>query len=193
MLDQLMGHCQQHNLLSDFQSAYQKNNSTETSLLNITNDILWGMENEEITTILILDLFAAFDTMDHDILLAIMEGTSGFKEKALKWLENYLRPRYFKVCIDSKYSQPKNLTFNVSQGSCSGANLFSCYCSLITTFIPNSLDIKEWMDSIRLKLNSDKTKYIQFRSRQQINKIDTSPINANGDLIPMSYSIRYLG
>ena len=42
MLDQLMDHCLQHNLLPDFQSAYWKNYSTETSLLNITNDILCG-------------------------------------------------------------------------------------------------------------------------------------------------------
>ena len=137
------------------------------------------------------------------------------------------RPRYFKVCIDGKYSESKILTFSIPQGSCSGANLFSCYCSLITTAIPNNLDIsrfaddhsirskykasdairaweakkmlentlnnvKEWMDSMRLKLKSDKTEYIQFRLRQQI-KIDTSPINANGYLIPMSYRIWYLG
>ena len=69
MFDQLMDHCPLHNLLPDFHSAYQKNYSTETSLLSITNDILWGMENQEITTMLILDLLAAFDTMDHDILL----------------------------------------------------------------------------------------------------------------------------
>ena len=99
---------------------------------------------------------------------------------------------------------------------------------LITTAIPNSLDIhqfaddhsirakykvsntprawetkktledtlnsiKEWMDSMKLKLNLNKTEYIQFRSRQQIKKIDASPINANGNLIPMSYSMWYLG
>ena len=52
--------------------------------------------------------------------------------------------------------------------------------------LENTLNyIKEWMDSMRLKLNSNKTEYIQFGSRQQIKKIDTSPINANGNLIPM--------
>ena len=50
------------------------------------------------------------------------------------------------------------------------------------------------MDGLyEIKTDSDKTEYIQFRSRQQIKKINTSPINANGDLIPMSYSIWYLG
>ena len=44
-----------------------------------------------------------------------------------------------------------------------------------------------------IELNSDKTEYILFGSRQQIKKIDTSPIIANGNLIPISYSIQYLG
>ena len=192
MLDQHMDHCLQHNLLSDIQSAYWKNYSTETSLLSITNAILWGMENQEITTILILDLLVVFATVDHDYLLTIIKQTFDFKEKALKWFDNYLRPRYFKVCIYRRYSESKNLMFNIPQGSCSVTNLFSCYCSLVTTAIPNSLDIngfaddhsirakykasnttrgwetkkklentlhniQKWMDSMRLKLNSDKT------------------------------------
>ena len=94
-----MGHCLQHNLLPDFQSAYWKNYSMETSLLNIANDILWGMENQEITIMLILNLSAAFDTVDHDILLTIMEQTFGFKEKTLKWFDNYLRPNTSKSAL----------------------------------------------------------------------------------------------
>ena len=107
MLDQLMDHCLQYNILPDFQSAYWKNYSRETSLQNTTNDILWGMENQEITTMLILDLLVAFDTMDHDILLTTMERTFGFKEKAIKWLNNYLRPRYFKVCMMVSSQNPR--------------------------------------------------------------------------------------
>ena len=55
------------------------------------------LKNQEITTMLILDLSGALGTMDHDILVAIMERTFGFKEKALKWLDNYLRPRHFSL------------------------------------------------------------------------------------------------
>ena len=46
---------------------------------------------------------------------------------------------------------------------------------------------------MRLKLSSDKTKYIKFGSRQQVKKINTSPVNDNGNLILISYSIKYLG
>ena len=73
MLQQLMEHCKNHNLLPDFQSAYWKHYSTETSLIRLTNDILWSMERQHITSLSILDLSAAFNTVDHDILLHILE------------------------------------------------------------------------------------------------------------------------
>ena len=69
ILKQFLKHCENHNLLPDFQSAYQKHYSTETSLIRLTNNILWSMERQHITSLAILDLLAAFDTVDHDILL----------------------------------------------------------------------------------------------------------------------------
>ena len=90
MLDQLLDHCNTNDLLADFQSAYHQYYSTETSLINITNDILWGMENQEVTMMLILDLSAAFDTVDHSILLKILHKSDGFCNQALKWFDIYL-------------------------------------------------------------------------------------------------------
>ena len=91
MLEQLLEHCETHNLLPDFQSAYWKHYSMETSLIKLTNDILWSMERPHITSLATLDLSAAFNTMDHDILLQILEQKFGFSDKALKWFQNYLR------------------------------------------------------------------------------------------------------
>ena len=73
MLKQLIEHCENHKLLPDFQSACRKNYSTETSLIRLTNDILWSMEKHDLTSLTILDLSAAFNTVDHDILLHILE------------------------------------------------------------------------------------------------------------------------
>ena len=73
MLKQLLRHCKNHNLLPDLQSAYQKHYSTETSLIRLTSDILWSMERQHITSLAILGLSAAFDTIDHNILLQIQE------------------------------------------------------------------------------------------------------------------------
>ena len=67
MLKQLLDHCSKFNLLPEFQSAYRQNNTMVTSLLKMVNDKLCGMENQEITRVVILVLSAAFDTADHDI------------------------------------------------------------------------------------------------------------------------------
>ena len=53
--------------------------------------------------------------------------------------------------------------------------------------------IKGWMVSIHLKHNTDKTDFIILGSKQQIKKLDESPLNANGNFIPKSKVVRYLG
>ena len=85
MLDQLMDYCNSNDLLPDFQLAYHQNYST-----NITNDILWGMETQEVRTKFILDLSAAFDTVNHSILLKILNKSFGYCDQALKWFDMYL-------------------------------------------------------------------------------------------------------
>ena len=72
MLDQLNSHCQEYNLVPEYQSAYRKRHSCETSLVKLVNDILWNMENQLVTAIVILDLSAAFNTVDHDLLLEVL-------------------------------------------------------------------------------------------------------------------------
>ena len=67
ILEQLMEQCNQNTLLPEYQSTYRKDHSCETSLVKLVNDILWGMENQLVTALVILDLSTAFDTVDHDI------------------------------------------------------------------------------------------------------------------------------
>ena len=72
-LDQFNKHCQEQNLVPEYQSAYRKRHSCETSLVKLVNDILWNMKNQLVTTIVILDLSAAFNTVDHDLLLDVLD------------------------------------------------------------------------------------------------------------------------
>ena len=90
MLKQLISHCNTNNLMPDFQSAYRENYSMETSLIKMCNDILWSMEKQEITMVIILNLSAAFDMVDHNILLNILHNHYGITDKALQWFNNYL-------------------------------------------------------------------------------------------------------
>ena len=59
--------------MPDYQSAYHTNYSIKTSLVRLTNDLLCGMEHQEVMTLTALDLSAAFDTVDHQILLEVLK------------------------------------------------------------------------------------------------------------------------
>ena len=124
-------HCDSYSLLPDYQSAHRPNYSCETSLLKIINDMLWAMERKNVTAMVVRDLSAAFDTVDPDILLSIIENKFGIKDEALRWSESYPRPRSCKVSISSAYSAQKQLPFSVPQGSCVGPSLFLAYASTL--------------------------------------------------------------
>ena len=88
-----------------------------------------GNEKKNVTAMVVMDLSAAFNTVDHDILLNVLKNKFGMKDVALKWFESYLRPRSCKFSINPAYSAEKQLSFSVLQGSCAGPSLFLAYAS----------------------------------------------------------------
>ena len=71
--EQINSHLVNNELSNSFQSAYKKYHSTETALLKISNDIQLAMNRREVTALTLLDLSAAFDTIDHGILFKILK------------------------------------------------------------------------------------------------------------------------
>ena len=57
------------------------------------NDVLCGIERKEITAVIIIDMSAAFDTTDHDLLLAIPQNRYSITDTALQWYKSYIRPK----------------------------------------------------------------------------------------------------
>ena len=97
---------------------------------------------------------AAFDTVDHDILLTILSNHFGTPGTALNWFKNYLQPQFFfKVAVDGKCLSPRKLKYGVLQGSCSDANLFTCYCSLIKDQIDNPITLTAFADDQSIHSN----------------------------------------
>ena len=90
-LTQFTKHCDKNELLPAYQSAYRKNHSCETSLVKLVDDLLWAMEKQLVTAVVILDLLAAFDTVDHDLLLEVLEKRFGVTGKAKEWYGNYIK------------------------------------------------------------------------------------------------------
>ena len=146
MLLQVSQHCEEYQLQLDYQLAYRQHYPCETVILKISNDILWGMETQSITSLVVLDLSAAFDTVDHEILLSIPSNKYGIKSKVLKWFDQYLRPRSFKVTINGAYSKERDLEVSVPQGSCAGANIFNLYCLPLQDVVPDDLQLSGFAD-----------------------------------------------
>ena len=224
-LNQLTDYCNKYNLLPEYQSAYRKHYSCETSLLKLVNDTLWVIDNKLITVVTVMDLSVAFHTVSHELLLTVLREQFGINDVAINWYENYLKPRCFKVCINGKYSGQKTMDFSVPQGSTQGTYLFICYASTLNEIVPKSLtlngfaddhsirksfrppaprnnsssvptngdhtitimqnsmlNIKSWMDAVKLKLNETKTEFIYFGGKKQLAKTRRHTININGKL-----------
>ena len=82
-----------NDLNESLQSAYKKHHSCETALLRVQNDILKSIDNKQCVVLLLLDLSAVFDTVDHKILLQRLRSRLGTRGKALAWLQSYLTDR----------------------------------------------------------------------------------------------------
>ena len=63
-------------------------------MLRIVNDILSALDNDSISVLLLLELSAAFDTIDHQILLSPLNSVFGIQSTALQWFQSYLSDRY---------------------------------------------------------------------------------------------------
>ena len=153
VLEQFMNHCTLYNLMPSYQSAYRRNFSCETALVKLVNDLLWVMEDQHVAALMALDLSAAFDTVDHDILLSVLKSQYGITGHALSWFDSYLRPRKCKVNVGSSYSKEKDLTFSVPQGSCLGPVLYLAYAGTLSEIIPSDIEIHGYADDHAVKLS----------------------------------------
>ena len=114
-------------LLPVHQSAYRKYHSTETALLKVVTDLTEAIEAGDHALLGLLDLSAAFDTVDHDVLVERLSRTYGIRSAALDWLRSYLCDRRQTVLFDGVLSTVRSLSCGVPQGSVLGPLLFLLY------------------------------------------------------------------
>ena len=82
----LLLHLTTNSLLNSYQSAYTKKHSTETTLLALHNHLATAISHQQVTCLCLLDLSAAFDTIDHAILLQRLSAWFGISSTALQWI-----------------------------------------------------------------------------------------------------------
>ena len=132
---QLHQYLQDNSLYESMQSAYRSHYSTETALLRVSNDILITLDEGREVLLLLLDLSAAFDTIDHQILVTRLSERYGITATALQWVTSYLTDRTQKVSINGHTSNETKLLCGVPQGSVLGPLLFTLYTAPIGELI----------------------------------------------------------
>jgi len=105
------------------------------AVLKVLTDILYAVDDGDLSVIALLDLSAAFDTVDHDILLTRLKVPFGIGGAALDWLQSYLTSRVECVRRGSARSTHQTVRFGVPQGSIMGPLLFILYTAGLINLI----------------------------------------------------------
>ena len=172
MLNQLDAYMSQFSLYAKFQSAYRKFHSCETALLRVRNDVLVALDNHLQVILVLLDFSAAFDTIDHGILISRLEHRFGIRGKALDWFRSYLCDRTQCVVVDSESSNTGAVRLGVPQGSILGPILFTLYSIPIEDIIiSHGLDPMLFADDTQMYLACKEPHTEQHRLQLCIDEI----------------------
>ncbi|XDV21738.1 hypothetical protein PO909_026762 [Leuciscus waleckii] len=117
---QLCSFLERNDICEDFQSGFRPYHSTETALIRVTNDLLLSSDRGCISLLVLLDLSAAFDTIDHNVLLNRLKNYVGISGIALAWFKSYLSDRYQFVAVNEEMSHRSQVQYGVPQGSVLG-------------------------------------------------------------------------
>ena len=149
----LDGYLTANTLYDPLQSAYRKLCSTETALVNVKNDIMVQLDQGNRVALLLLDVSAAFDTLDHTTLLNRFNKEFGIIGKPLKWFESYFGERTQSVVIRGLKTEPVPLSQGVPQGSGIGPKAYTMYTKSLGDIIKHlGLQYHIYADDIQIHI-----------------------------------------
>jgi Reverse transcriptase (RNA-dependent DNA polymerase) len=140
-----------HNLLPENQSAYRANRSTETAIAKVLSDILTAIDRGDTAALALLDCSAAFDTVNHDILLRMLSESFDVRGNALQWFASYLRGRQQCFRISGRQPKHESVAYGVPRGSVLGLLQFIiCTADLGSMAIARRLHRQQYADDIQV-------------------------------------------
>ena len=148
---QLNDYLHANHLYTRSPSAYRKLHSMETAMLRVMNDMLCAVDKHNQVALVLLDLSAAFDTIDQDLLLHHLSERFGIHDTTLAWFKSYLSGCCQSVIIDNAVSNKHVLHCGVPQGSVLGPQLFTMYISPVEDIITaHNLETMTYADDTQI-------------------------------------------
>ena len=130
--DQLLFHMSSNGLYPALQSSFRQHHLTDTALLKVKDDIYMNMNKGHVTKLVLLDLSADFDTVDHGILITSLQSRFGVSGKVLEWFSVYRSQR---ISVNVILSDRFSLQYGVPQGSSLAPVLFIVYSSKLVEIV----------------------------------------------------------
>ena len=115
MVQRFTAHVSDHSLFPVQQSAYRRFHSTETAILSVHNDLALSADSNHVSLLVLLDLSAAFNTVDHDILLDVLSRWFNITDTAFSWFQSYLSGRTQTVVYNEQQTDIIEIDCSVPQ------------------------------------------------------------------------------
>ena len=208
-------------VLSENQFGFRPKHSTETALLNVTDDWSAFIDEGKLVGVVALDLKKAFDTVHHSTLLFKLKRT-GLSRRAFKWFQSYLQDRYQCTVVNGVASTMQKVDCGIPQGSNLGPLLFLLYINdltkcikkckvslyaddtciyvpdkdprtVVTTLNDELKSVDKWLTKNKLALNAKKCEFLLLGSRKRIKDAVVPDVTIRARKIQRVSCLRYLG
>ena len=157
---------ERNNLIPEKQSAYRRSHSTEKAALKLISDFYSTADKGEVSLLGLLDLSAAFDTVDHSILVNRLQNIFDIQGTVLSWIKSFIEDLTQSVQFVGDQSDKSPVLCGVLQGSVLGPILFILYTSdVIGIAHRHGIHVHAYADDSQLHLSFKANKYTENVNR----------------------------